>query len=109
MKRIYLVPSEDFLQKIQPKKSEKILGKAGNSDQKTWKFDMCNICLARVYVYFFWEVNSISSKSSRKKVLLRKNGTPMHDKFDLIIGVTAQTNEIILVTDNIKDFRYIKT
>lgn len=32
----------------------------------------------------------------------------MHDEFDLIIGVTALTNELILVTDNIKDFRYIK-
>ncbi|WP_089237600.1 PIN domain-containing protein [Belliella buryatensis] len=42
------------------------------------------------------------------KVLLRKNGTPMHDEFDLIIGVTALTNEMILVTDNIKDFRHIK-
>ncbi|NHE57211.1 PIN domain-containing protein [Cyclobacterium plantarum] len=42
------------------------------------------------------------------KVLLRKKGTPMHDEFDLIIGVTAQANEIILVTDNIKDFRHIE-
>jgi tRNA(fMet)-specific endonuclease VapC len=32
----------------------------------------------------------------------------MHDEFDLIIGVTALTNEMILVTDNIKDFRHIK-
>jgi hypothetical protein len=40
--------------------------------------------------------------------LLRKNGTPMHDEFDLIIGVTAVANEMILVTDNIKDFRYLE-
>ncbi|WP_262889323.1 hypothetical protein [Cyclobacterium sp. SYSU L10401] len=32
----------------------------------------------------------------------------MYDEFDLIIGVTAQANEIILVTDNIKDFRHIE-
>lgn len=32
----------------------------------------------------------------------------MHDEFDLIIGVTAQANEMILVTDNIKDFRSIE-
>jgi len=43
------------------------------------------------------------------KVSLRKNGTPLHDEFDLIIGVTALANEMILVTDNIKDFRYLKT
>ncbi|MDY3364448.1 PIN domain-containing protein [Riemerella anatipestifer] len=42
------------------------------------------------------------------KVYLRKNGTPMHDEFDLIIGVTALANELILVTDNEKDFRHIK-
>jgi tRNA(fMet)-specific endonuclease VapC len=42
------------------------------------------------------------------KVLLRKKGTPMHDEFDLIIGVTALANEMILVTDNIKDFRYLE-
>ncbi len=28
----------------------------------------------------------------------------MHDEFDLLIGVTAIENKIILVTDNIKDF-----
>ena len=32
----------------------------------------------------------------------------MHDEFDLMIGVTALVNELVLVTDNIKDFRYIK-
>ena len=42
------------------------------------------------------------------KVLLRKNGTPMHDEFDLIIDFTALTNEMILVTDNIIDFRYLE-
>lgn len=42
------------------------------------------------------------------KVYLRKNGTPMHDEFDLIIGVTALANKLTLVTDNVKDFKYIK-
>jgi len=41
------------------------------------------------------------------KVLLLKYGTPLHDEFDLIIGVTALANEMILVTDNIKDFLHI--
>ena len=50
----------------------------------------------------------IVEQYAKYKVLLRKNGTPLHDEFDLIIGVTALANEMILVTDNIKDFRYIK-
>ncbi|OWK70004.1 PIN domain-containing protein [Pedobacter sp. AJM] len=47
-------------------------------------------------------------KYAETKVYLRKSGTPMHDEFDLIIGVTAITNKLTLVTDNIKDFKYIK-
>ncbi|SHN26606.1 tRNA(fMet)-specific endonuclease VapC [Cyclobacterium lianum] len=42
------------------------------------------------------------------KVLPRKNGKPMHVEFDLIIGVTALANEMILVTDNNHDFRYLE-
>lgn|SRR5690606_24001264 len=47
-------------------------------------------------------------KYAETKVALRKKGTPMHDEFDLIIGVTALTNELVLVTDNLKDFKFIK-
>ena len=45
---------------------------------------------------------------AKTKVYLRRNGTPLHDEFDLIIGVTALANQLILVTDNTKDFRHIK-
>lgn len=31
----------------------------------------------------------------------------MHDEFDLIIGVTAIVNNLTLVTDNKKDFKYL--
>jgi tRNA(fMet)-specific endonuclease VapC len=31
----------------------------------------------------------------------------MHDDFDLLIGVTAIENKLILVTDNIKDFEQL--
>ena len=41
---------------------------------------------------------------AKEKVRLRKIGKPMHDAFDLLIGVTAIENELILITDNIKDF-----
>lgn len=42
------------------------------------------------------------------KVRLRKNGTPMHDEFDLLIGVTALSNGLTLVTENEKDFRFLE-
>lgn len=40
-----------------------------------------------------------------EKVRLRKIGKPMHDEFDLLIGVTAIENKLTLVTDNVKDFK----
>ncbi|WP_418892922.1 hypothetical protein [Limibacterium fermenti] len=52
-------------------------------------------------------IYGIVRKYAEIKVLLRKNGTPMHDEFDLIIGVTALANRFTLVTDNERDFRYI--
>ena len=41
---------------------------------------------------------------AKEKVRLRKSGKPMHDEFDLLIGVTAMENKLALVTDNSKDF-----
>lgn len=46
-----------------------------------------------------------AKKYAEYKVKLRKNGTPMHDEFDLLIGVTAIENQLTLVTDNTKDFK----
>lgn len=45
---------------------------------------------------------------AKTKVYLRKSGTPIHDEMDLIIGVTALANDFTLVTDNVKDFRFIQ-
>ncbi len=41
---------------------------------------------------------------AKEKVRLNKIGKPIHDEFDLLIGVTAIENKLTLVTDNIKDF-----
>ncbi|MGY3089749.1 tRNA(fMet)-specific endonuclease VapC [Hymenobacter sp. UYAg731] len=41
---------------------------------------------------------------AQEKVRLRKMGNPMHDEFDLLIGVTAIEHQLTLVTDNQKDF-----
>lgn len=45
---------------------------------------------------------------AKEKVRLKRLGKPMHDEFDLLIGVTAVENELMLVTDNTKDFDRIK-
>jgi len=41
---------------------------------------------------------------AKEKVRLKNIGKPMHDEFDLLIGVTAIENKLTLVTDNSKDF-----
>jgi tRNA(fMet)-specific endonuclease VapC len=40
---------------------------------------------------------------AKEKVRLKCIGTPMHDDFNLLIRVNAIANQLILVTDNIKD------
>ena len=47
-------------------------------------------------------------KYAKEKVRLRKIGTPLHDEFDLLIGVTAIENKLTLVTDNVKDFERLE-
>ena len=44
-------------------------------------------------------------KYAKEKVHLRLLGKPMHDEFDLLIGVTAIENKLTLVTDNVSDFQ----
>ena len=45
---------------------------------------------------------------AKEKVRLKKLGNPMHDEFDLLIGVTAIENKLTLVTDNQKDFERLE-
>ncbi len=49
----------------------------------------------------------IVKEYAKIKVYLRRNGTPIYNEFDLIIGVSALVNNLTLVTDNTKDFRFI--
>lgn len=44
------------------------------------------------------------NRYAKEKVRLRRVGRPMNDEFDLLIGVTAVENNLILVTDNGKHF-----
>ena len=45
---------------------------------------------------------------AKEKVRLRRMGKPIHDEFDLLIGVTAVENKLVLVTDNKKDFERLE-
>lgn len=45
---------------------------------------------------------------AEEKVRLQLAGTPAHNNFDLLIGCTAVTNDFIMVTDNVKDFKNVK-
>lgn len=45
---------------------------------------------------------------AKEKVRLRNIGKPINDEFDLLIGVTAIENKLILVTDNTKDFERLE-
>jgi len=47
---------------------------------------------------------SCIKRYAKEKVRLRRMGRPMHDEFDLLIGVTAVEHELVLVTDNTQDF-----
>jgi tRNA(fMet)-specific endonuclease VapC len=45
---------------------------------------------------------------AKEKVRLKKNGTPVHDDFDLLIDSTAICKGLILVTENVKDFKRLQ-
>lgn len=45
---------------------------------------------------------------SEEKVRLNKIVKPQNDDFDLLIGVTAIENKLILATENIKDFERLE-
>ncbi|MBR1514192.1 MAG: PIN domain-containing protein [Bacteroidales bacterium] len=43
--------------------------------------------------------------AAKEKIRLRMAGTPVDDNFDLLIGCTAIVNDLVMVTENTKDFR----
>ena len=46
--------------------------------------------------------------ASHEKIRLRLSGTPLEDNFDLLIGCTAIANDMMMVTDNMKDFKNLQ-
>ena len=53
-------------------------------------------------------IYSSIKKYAKEKVRLRKSGKPINDEFDLLIGVTASENKLVLVTDNERDFENLE-
>jgi tRNA(fMet)-specific endonuclease VapC len=53
-------------------------------------------------------IDNIVMRYAKEKTRLRKSGIPLHDEFDLLIGVTAVEHNYILVTDNTKHFSRIE-
>lgn len=81
-----------------------ILGKAKSTqgkyvDQQLDKFLACVTVLP---------ISSAIDFFAEEKVRLQLQGMPAHNNFDLLIGCTAVINQMIMVTDNIKDFKNIK-
>ncbi len=52
-------------------------------------------------------IHSAIELFAKEKVRLQLAGTPASNNFDLLIGCTAVANNLVMVTDNIKDFKRI--
>ena len=50
-------------------------------------------------------IGSVLDRFATEKVRLRLAGTPAEDNFDLLIGSTALFFDMVMVTENIKDFK----
>lgn len=78
---------------------------AEKSDNKAKSFGAVEKLLGEFEII---SIKNIATKYADEKNYLYKNGTPLHNEFDLLIGITAVIHNIILVTDNYKDFINIR-
>ncbi|MDR1814501.1 MAG: type II toxin-antitoxin system VapC family toxin [Tannerella sp.] len=74
---------------------------AEKSASPTKQHALIDAFLKRIHVLHLYD--SIL-EYARIKVQLEREGTPIHDDFDVLIGATAVHNSMTLVTDNIKHF-----
>ena len=74
---------------------------AENSDHPTKSHEAVDAFLAGLTVI---PICGCIRRYAKEKVRLRRIGKPMHDEFDLLIGVTSIESKLTLVTDNISDF-----
>lgn len=75
-----------------------------NSEQKKKNKEVLDIFLNGITIIPIY--NSLDFYAS-EKARLRKNGNTVDD-FDLLIGASAVSNKMILVTNNLKHFKRIK-
>lgn len=78
---------------------------AEKSDNKVRSFDAVEKLLEEFEII---SIKNTATKYADEKNYLYKNGTPLHNEFDLLIGITAVNHNKILVTDNFKDFKNIR-
>jgi tRNA(fMet)-specific endonuclease VapC len=74
---------------------------AENSTNPSKHHELIDRFVAKIDVI---SISDCASVYAKEKVRLKKAGTPIHDDFDLLIGVTAIQKGLILVTENVKDF-----
>ena len=43
--------------------------------------------------------------AAKEKIRLQLEGTPIYDNFDLLIGCSSRAYNMVMVTDNLKDFK----
>ena len=82
--------------------AELIFG-AENSSNPKKNYELIDIFSEQIKILPIFNSINIYAK---EKVKLRKNGTMISD-FDLLIGSTAISNELIMVTENVKEFERI--
>ena len=53
-------------------------------------------------------IHSAIETAASEKIRLRLAGTPCDDNFDLLIACSAIANDMVYVTDNVKDFYHFR-
>lgn len=78
---------------------------AENSDNPTKSYKAVDAFISGLSIL---PIFGCIKRYAKEKVRLKKIGKPIHDEFDLLIGVTAVENKLTLVTDNSKDFERLE-
>ncbi|MBS7362726.1 MAG: PIN domain-containing protein [Paludibacteraceae bacterium] len=71
---------------------------AERSVRKEYEFNRINSFLSKINIL---PISNSIRRFAKEKARLQKEGTPIED-FDLLIGVSAVENNLMLVTDNIR-------
>lgn len=80
------------------------LGKQSNRYSK-YRFQPIETFLKSIQII---PIDSALRLFIKEKARLQLAGTPAHNNFDLLIGCTAVSENLVMVTDNIKDFKNIE-